>query len=504
MNRKISLVLLAIVLLAAAAIWIDLPNNPGIHIGSGEKAIHRDIRVVQGLDLQGGIQVLLEADLPEGTKADAEAMETARKIIENRVNALGISEPLVQLQGTRRIIVELPGIENEEQALSLIRETGLLEFIDAGYDFVSPGTVIQTDYTPGLPLAEAPATDQYDELGKRIYHTVMTGEALKEAGAMVNPESPTGITEYVVGFELQSDWASFFSEYTGSNGGKFLAIVLDKTVISCPKIQDRIPDGRGVITGDFESEEARALAVQLRYGALPVPLRIESNQKIGPSLGAESIRQSVKAGIVGLSAVLIFMLIYYRLPGLLADLSLIIYGVLNFAVFKMGSVFMIALAVVLLIIYLIERQDTWLVWMFVGLVMAALVLNFQAVTLTLPGIAGFLLSTGMAVDANILIFERIKEELRGGRSLRAALNAGFDRAWTSIWDSQASTLIICAILYIFGSNFGASIVRGFAITLAIGTVLNLFTAITVTRTFMRAILETAQKGIEKRRWLLGI
>ncbi len=496
MNRKTFLVLLVIVLLTAAAIWIDLPNNPGI--------LNRDIRVVQGLDLQGGIQVLLEADLPDGARAEAEAMETARKIIENRVNSLGISEPLVQRQGAQRIIIELPGIENEEQALELIRETGLLEFIDAGYEFLQAGTPVQTDYIPGLPLAETPATDQYDELGQRIYHTVMTGEALKNAAATVNPDAPTGASRYLVGFELQPNWASFFSQYTAANQGKFLAIVLDKEVISCPQIQDRIPDGNGVISGNFELEEAHMLAIQLRYGALPVPLRIESNQKIGPSLGQESIQQSVKAGIVGLSAVLIFMLIYYRLPGLLADLSLIIYGLLNFAVFKMGSAFMIALAFALLIIYLIERKDTWQLWMFVGLLMAALVLNFKAVTLTLPGIAGFLLSTGMAVDANILIFERIKEELRAGRSLQASLNAGFDRAWTSIWDSQASTLIICAILYIFGSNFGAGIVKGFAITLAIGTVINLFTAITVTRTFMSAVLEPAQKSIEKRRWLLGI
>jgi protein-export membrane protein SecD len=192
------------------------------------------------------------------------------------------------------------------------------------------------------------------------------------------------------------------------------------------------------------------------------------------------------------------------LPGLLADLSLPIYGLLNFAVFKMGSTFMIVLAVVLLIIYFIERRDAWLLWMSIGLFVVSVILSFQAVTLTLPGIAGFLLSTGMAVDANILIFERIKEELRSGRTLRAALSAGFDRAWTSIWDSQASTLIICAILYIFGSNFGASIVKGFAITLAIGTVINLFTAITVTRTFMSATFEIGEKRISQKRWLLGV
>jgi len=502
MNQKTFVVLVVILLLTAVALWIALPNNPGIHLRLFGNEISRDIRVVQGLDLQGGIQVLLQADLPEGSKIDAEGMETARKIIENRVNGLGVAEPLVQRQGAQRIIVELPGIENEEQALALIRQTGLLEFVAVGTTPLLPGTQVKTDYVPGQPLSEYSAELAYDEAGNRIYHTVMTGEALKNAAATINPDSPT--TKYMVAFELQPAWASFFSEYTGSHKGEFLAIVLDKTVISCPQIQERIPDGKGVITGNFEGEEARSLAIQLRYGALPVPLRIESNQKIGPSLGAESVRQSVRAGIVGLGAVLLFMLIYYRLPGLLADFSLIIYGLLNFAVFKMGSTFMILLAVVLLIVYLIERKDTWQLWMFIGLLMVALVLNFKAVTLTLPGIAGFLLSTGMAVDANILVFERIKEEIRNGRSLNSALNAGFERAWTSIWDSQASTLIVCAILYIFGSNFGASIVKGFAITLAIGTVINLFTAITVTRTLMSAAFGAAKQEIEKRRWLLGI
>ena len=303
---------------------------------------------------------------------------------------------------------------------------------------------------------------------------------------------------------MNSDWARFFSEYTASHVNQRLAIVLDKEVISSPEITERIPNGTGSISGDFSREGADALAIQLRYGALPIPLRIESNQKIGPSLGQESVGQSIKAGIIGLSAVLLFMLVYYRLPGLLADLSLVIYGLLNLAVFKMGSLFMIILAVTLVIIYLIERRDSWLLWMSVGIFVVAVILNFRAVTLTLPGIAGFLLSTGMAVDANILIFERIKEELRAGRPLRAALHTGFDRAWTSIWDSQASTLIICAILYIFGSNFGASIVKGFAITLSIGTVLNLFTAITVTRTFMSTVFENGEKHIADKPWLLGV
>jgi protein-export membrane protein SecD len=494
-------VLAAILVLAAIALWLALPNNPGIHLHIGGIDYDRNIKINQGLDLQGGIQVLLEADLPADEKVDPEAMATARKIIENRVNGLGVTEPLVQLQGTRRIIVELPGLEREEQALALIRETGLMEFIDTGSQFLPVGTTVHTDYTPGQPLSEAPAAPQFTEEGEPIYHTVMTGEALKSAG--VATDNSKGYIEYMIAFELNPDWASFFSDYTASHIGQFLTIVLDKDVISSPRIETRIPDGRGTITGSFSRDEAQSLAVQLQYGALPIPLRIESNQKIGPSLGQESVRQSVRAGIAGLSAVLLFMLIYYRLPGLLANLSLVIYGLLNFAVFKLGSTFMLVLAVALLLIYLIERRDNWLLWMSLGLMFVSVVLNFRAVTLTLPGIAGFLLSTGMAVDANILIFERMKEELRAGRTLRAALNAGFDRAWTSIWDSQASTLIICAILYVFGSNFGASIVKGFAITLAIGTVINLFTAITVTRTFTSVMMEAGEQSIAERRWLLG-
>ncbi len=502
MKQRTLVVLIVILVITAATIWIALPGNPGIHIHMWGINYDRDIRIVQGLDLQGGIQVLLQADLPAGSEVKADAMETARRIIENRVNGLGIAEPLVQLQGTQRIIVELPGVDNEEQALATIRQTGLMEFIDAGSTFIEPGTVVQTDYVPGQPLSQELSGTPVITNGQTIYRTVMTGSALKNAWQQ--GDSSKGYMTYQIGFELQPEWAKFFADYTGANTGKFLAIVLDKVVISCPRIETRIPDGSGSITGDFTRDSAEALAIQLRYGSLPIPLRVESNQKIGPSLGRQSVDQSIKAGVVGLGAVLLFMLVYYRLPGLLADLSLIVYGLLNLSVFKMGSAFMIILSIALLVIYLIERREHWLLGMSIALFVIAVLLNFQAVTLTLPGIAGFLLSSGMAVDANILIFERIKEEMRAGRPLIAALNSGFDRAWTSIWDSQVSTLIICVILYLFGSNFGASIVKGFAITLAIGTLLNLFTAITVTRTLMSAVFETNEQAVAEKKWLLGI
>ena len=269
--------------------------------------------------------------------------------------------------------------------------------------------------------------------------------------------------QYVIPFELDQEAAQTFGQYTASHVGQYLCIVLDKTVISCPTIREPIPGGRGSISGAFTLEEARQLAIQLRYGALPMPLRVESFNRVGATLGEESVNRSVRAGVIGLSVVLLFMLVYYRLPGGLADLALVIYVLINLALYKLIPI-----------------------------------------TLTLPGIAGFILSAGMAVDANILIFERMKEELRAGRGLGRAIDMGFERAWPSIRDGQLSTLIICAILFLFGTNFGASIVKGFAITLALGTMVNLFTAVFATRTFVRQVAIGAGKWLSERKWVLGV
>jgi protein-export membrane protein SecD/preprotein translocase SecF subunit len=463
-----------IVVLILAAVWVDLPNNPGIHLQIGDWTFDRDIRVHQGLDLQGGLQVLLEVDLPPGQEIDAEALETARVIVENRVNGLGVVEPLVQTQGDRRIIVELPGIEDEELAISTIRETGLLEFVDSGYAPQPFGAVLTTDYlTAGEPApaptptitATQPISPTETVTGttgttpsEELFHTVMAGTHLETAYV---GRDQYGALE--IHFELDDEGADIFADYTASHVNQFLCIVLDKQVISCPRIQTAIPDGQGRISGQFTLEEARKLAVQLRYGALPIPLRVETTRKVGPTLGQESVEKSIRAGTIGLAVVLLFMLIYYRLPGLLADLALVTYALINFAAFKLIPV-----------------------------------------TLTLPGITGFLLSTGMAVDANILIFERMKEELRAGRSLWPSLRAGFERAWTSIRDSNISTIITCAILAYFGSNFGASMVRGFAITLFIGVVVSMFTAVFVTRSFMENAFSWVDDWVKKRPWLLGV
>jgi len=487
--------LAGIILLALVLIWIDLPGNPGIHIHWGFIDIDKDIRVHQGLDLQGGLQVLLEADVPEGTAIDSEAIDTVKVIIENRVNGLGVTEPLVQRQGERRIVVELPGIEDPELAIATIRETGLLEFIDAGYTFLAPGTQVKTDYLAGgeestspeagttieatpavTPTVEkTPAGESTPEAESTstatpapvVYHTVIAGADLKDAGVTVDQEA--GGTLPVVAFELKPEAASIFAQHTASHKGQYLAIVLDKTIISCPVIEEAITQGRGIIRGRFTPAEAKALAVKLRYGALPVPLRIETTRTVGPTLGKDSVRKSITAGAIGLSIVFLFMLTYYRFPGFLADLALAIYALLNFAIYKFG-----------------------------------LPPLFNYVTLTLPGIAGFLLSTGMAVDANILIFERMKEELRGGRSLGAAIEAGFDRAWTSIRDSNISTIITCAILFYFGSTFGASMVKGFALTLIIGVLTSMFTAVTVTRTFIRFAFDVFGSSLRDKKWLLGV
>jgi preprotein translocase subunit SecD len=281
----------------------------------------------------------------------------------------------------------------------------------------------------------------------------MTGTSLQTVGVQRSTKGG-----YEISFSLKSDSSKLFSDYTLANVNKYLAIVLDKKVISAPQINTQISDGSGVITGNYTLDSANKFAVQLRYGSLPVPVQVVESRTVGPTLGAESVRKSVLAGIIGLSIVIVFMLLYYRVPGFVAALALMTYALFSLAIFK------------------------WL-----------------PVVLTLPGIAGFILSIGMAVDANILIFERLKEELRSGKTLRQAIDLGWQRAWPSIRDSNSSTLITCAILYIFGNTFGASMVKGFSVTLALGVIVSLFTAIIVTRTYLHTLMDNI-KSVEHPRW----
>lgn len=462
--RNNTITLVGILLLFVVSLYVALPidHAPWLEeaLAPGENT-QRDIRdMTLGLDLKGGTQVLLETDLPEGQEVDSTALSTAKIIVEQRVNGLGVSEPNVQLQGENRIIVELPGVSNPDQAIDTIRSTGQLEFIEpAGERFVG-GEIINTSNRPDAvsrflagedrdPLASTPFPD-------RVFETVMTGDILQQAIAAQDE-----FNQWQIQFSLTGAGSNQFFEYTRNHIGDALVIVLDGRVLSAPVINAAISDN-GVITGQFTREEAESLAVQMRYGALPVPLTVADVRTIGASLGQDSVDASVRAGIIGMITVLVFMLILYRLPGFLADVALSMYVVFNIAIFKLVPV-----------------------------------------TLTLPGIAGFLLSIGMAVDANILIFERMREELRAGRSIRLAVETGFSRAWPAIRDGNLSTLISCAVLYWFGNNFGASIVKGFAITLAVGVILSMFTAVFATRTFMRAFLSTQGQKLLDNRGLIG-
>jgi preprotein translocase subunit SecD len=462
MSRRNNLWLIITVLLAIVAGFIALTNSETLPL------LNRDIRVRYGLDLSGGSQVLLEAT--DCTSPDiATRLDNARQIIEKRVNGLGVSEPLVQIQGTCRILIELPAIDNPADALALIQQTGRLEWTDNGQDYYPDGAVIRTTGNPSptvtssvsetVPLSGTAALT--NTIPDKVYTTIVNGSDLDPSKLTVGLGG-VGNNEPQVSFVLQGDAVQRFATYTANNVGSYACIVLDNVVQSCPRIQSQIPNGQGVITvGAGGVDEANRLVNLLRYGALPVALQVAQSRTIGPTLGEDSIRASVIAGIIGLLTVALFMLLHYRLPGLLADIALLLYVMTVFAIYRL-----------------------------------------LPVTLTLPGIAGFILSVGVAVDANILIFERMKEELRAGRRLAIAIEVGFERAWPSIRDSNISTLITSAILFWFGNAFGASIVKGFALTLAVGVLVSLFTAIRVTRTLLLLVVENG--NFEERKKLFGI
>ena len=448
-------------LLLLVAVWIDLSKTISIPnpLSPGFVMFERNVDTRLGLDLRGGIQVLMEADLPADAAITAESMEVARTIIENRTNALGVAENAIQVAGDRRIVGEFPGVQDADAVLAIIQQTGLLEFVDTGDTPLVEGTVIQTDFSAGGGPAATPtpgATPTSDgstpapgatptEGGSPpiVYHTIMTGKDLKTIQVMAAQASG-----YEISFALTEEGGKIFGAHTSANVGKYLTIVLDKKVISSPRIDGAITQGTGVITGNFTSESANAFAVQLRYGSLPIPLKIVETRIVGPSLGEDSLRKSLMAGLVGMAIVILFMVFYYRLPGIVAAIAILFYAAIAFALFK------------------------WI-----------------PITLTLPGIAGFLLSTGSALDANILIFERIKEELRSGNSLANAIDQGWIRARSSIFDSNIATVITSLILFWFGSAFGATIVKGFSLTLMLGVAISLFTAIFVTRTLLALALK---------------
>ncbi|HLI28071.1 MAG TPA: protein translocase subunit SecD [Chloroflexota bacterium] len=387
-----------------------------------------------GLDLQGGTRLVLQANLsgvPDNERADR--MQGVKNVIERRINAFGVAEPIVQILGQDRVLVELAGIRDIEQAKQLIGNTARLDFREQ---------VQNPDGTTDWVVAQA--RDSSGELRE------LTGQYFKKAEVGFEPNT----NRPLILFEFNDEGARMFAEITTRLVGKPLGIFLDNQLLTAPVVREPITQGRGQITGNFTLQEARNLVIQLNAGALPVPVTVIEERTVDATLGSDSVRKSIVAGAIGLAAVAVFMIALYRVPGGMAVLALGVYALLSLAIFKLWPV-----------------------------------------TLTLAGIAGFILSIGMAVDANILVFERLREELRLGKSVRSAMEAGFDRAWSSIRDSNVSTLITCAILIWFGSNFGASIIVGFAVTLAIGVLVSLFSAIFVTRTFLRALtrLEAANR-----------
>jgi len=469
MRQNTFLRLLIILALLAISVYIAVPApKPDFVKGLvfWQEARGRDLQIKQGLDLKGGLQVLLASNLPGGAQPTAEQMESARRIIEDRVNGLGVSEPIIQLQGEDRILIELPGVTDRNLAIDLIKQTGQLEFVDGGFSPPLDGTPISTTYSlygglifPQTSPTGRPIDEALDgQAGRRVYKTAFTGEILQSATPALD-----NLGRNVVNFTIKPQFQSDFQRYTGDKINQAMCIVLDQRVISCPFIRG-VLSAEGTISGAFTREGANSLALVLSYGALPVPLTIETTRDIGATLGADSIRRSLIAGGIALVAMIAFMIMRYRLPGALSAASL--------AFFMMAS-----LALFVLI----------------------------PVTLTLPGIAGFLLSVAAAVDANVLIFERFREELRAGRTMRGAVEAAFQRAWPSIRDANISTLITCAILFVFGNTFGASAVRGFAITLSLGILVSLFSAMFVTRTLMRLTFSEQAETIEARRTaLLGV
>jgi len=438
--------LIVIVFLVILALWVDLSKDL---LNPFTLESFRNVEIRLGLDLRGGLQTLLEADVPADRKVNPDELEVTRQILESRANGLGVSEVLMQTAGDRRIVAEFPGISNPEEVVASLQETGLLEFVDTGTFQPAEGDILQTDF--GIDATTVPQSS--DGTIPTIYHTIFTGAGLDAVSV-----TRSQLGQFEIAFTLKSEEAKIFGDHTSTHTNQYLAIVLDKRVISAPVIRTAITEGDGVIQGNFSQESANALAIQLRYGSLPIPIKVAESRTVGPTLGEESLQKSYLAGAIGLGVVILFMLFYYRLPGLVADLALIVYALLTLAIFKLVPI-----------------------------------------VLTLPGIAGFILSIGMAVDANILIFERMKEELRAGRTLRNAIDVGWSRAWPSIRDSNTSTLITSAILFFFGSQFGASMVKGFSVTLAIGVLVSLFTAIIVTRTFLHTVLDNTNLS-DHPRW----
>lgn len=428
-NRIFSLILIVVFALLG---W-------GLYLSQQPHSWFARFPFVLGLDLNGGTELVYRADLSQVDSTDIDSsMETLRDVIERRVNIYGVSEPVVQAEdasalagrGEHRLIVELPGVTDIDRAVALIGQTPLLEFKLADLEDLAH-------------LAQATTTTA---TSTGFVTTKLTGRFLEHASVVFEPK--TG--QAIVALEFNSEGSDIFAEITKNNVGKVLAIFLDGKMISFPVIREQITGGHAQITGDFSAREAKDLVRNLNYGALPVPIELIGTQTIGPTLGEAALQAGLRAGIWGFLLVVIFLIIWYRLPGLVASFALVIYILISLALFKLIPV-----------------------------------------TLTAAGIAGFILSIGMAVDANILIFERMKEELAHGRKLPEAIREGFHRAWLSIRDSNISSIITAIVLFWVGT----SAVKGFALTFGVGVLVSMFTAITVSRNFLYSIAVNHESGL---------
>jgi len=397
--------------------------------------------ITLGLDLQGGSRLVLEAYETGASKVTDDSVSGVVAVIRNRIDALGVTEPTIQRKGRNQVIVELPGIKDPDRAIKVIGDTAQLEFVEAewapGDEKVLPQKKITEYYGKGARMDKVKEYRGNEVVSERpiiLKGTVLTGADLKGTWPGID-----GYGNPVVDIEFNSKGAGTFANVTTRNVGKPLAILLDKKIISAPNVREPISGGRAQISGNFTIDEVQDLVVKLKAGALPVPVRIIENRVIGPTLGKDSVDKSKFAGIIGLAFIVFFMIAYYRYPGFLANIALVIYCLLTVAV-----------------------------------------LALLRTTLTLPGIAGFLLSIGMAVDANVIIFERLKEELRSGKTVKLAIETSFKRAFAAILDSNVTTLIAAATLFWLGTGT----IKGFAVTLSVGIVASMLTSLTITRMMM--------------------
>ena len=462
MRKRVYLFFIFIIVLAFFAGNLSEPKylNQGIDFINGKIGIKIpsfwNIPFRLGLDLQGGTHLVYEADLSQIEKQEySSAMQGLRDIIERRVNLFGVTEPVVQTQETSshyRLVVELAGIKDPAQAIQMIGQTPFLEFREQKTEEETEQILVQRKELEGKTFEEMQEIENW-QIGLQdpyFNSTSLTGQYLKKAelGFNENTGSP------LISLQFNDEGAKIFEDLTSKNVGKILAIYIDGVPISTPVVQEKISGGKAQITGSFTIDEAKELVRNLNAGALPVPIKLISQQSVGPILGKISLEQSLKAGILGFLAILLFMIIFYRIPGFFASLVLSIFVFIVLAIFKLIPV-----------------------------------------TLTLAGIAGFILSMGMAVDANILIFSRMREELQEGKGFLISLQEGTRRAWPSIRDGNFTTILVALILFIFGSGF----IKGFSLTLIVGNLVGMFSAIFITNNFLKCLIFPK---IEKIKWLL--